>query len=100
MDTACLEGPPAALAMDFDVNAAAGRQRRANAARAASGRRRRIDPTTCDREYTAAELEFMRAMDAYKRGSGRMFPTWSEVLEVLQSLGYAKAEAPSPAWAH
>ncbi len=30
------------------------------------------------------------AMNEYKRTSGRMFPTWSEVLEVLQGLGYEK----------
>jgi hypothetical protein len=29
-------------------------------------------------------------MQAYKQSSGRMFPTWSEVLEVLQGLGYQK----------
>jgi hypothetical protein len=29
-------------------------------------------------------------MEEYKRRSGRMFPTWSEVLEVLQGLGYEK----------
>src|SRR5262245_56458109 len=28
-------------------------------ARAASGRRRLIDPTTCERDYSAAEMEFM-----------------------------------------
>jgi hypothetical protein len=28
-------------------------------ARAASGRRRRVDPTTCERDYSDAELEFM-----------------------------------------
>ena len=39
----------------------------------------------------ASELEFMQAMQAYKLSSGRMFPTWSEVLEVLRSLGYQKA---------
>jgi hypothetical protein len=37
-----------------------------------------------------AELDFMRAMDQYKKASGRMFPTWSEILEVLKSLGYEK----------
>jgi hypothetical protein len=35
----------------------------------------------------------MLAMDAYKKSSGRMFPTWSEVLEVLHSLGYRKQPA-------
>jgi hypothetical protein len=29
-------------------------------------------------------------MEEYKKSSGRMFPTWSEVLEVLRSLGYEK----------
>jgi hypothetical protein len=56
-----------------------------------SGRRRLVDPTTCERDYASAELEFMQAMQKYKQWSGRMFPTWSEVLEVLQGLGYEKA---------
>ena len=34
----------------------------------------------------------MEAMHDYKLTSGRMFPTWSEVLEVLLSLGYEKPE--------
>lgn len=41
-------------------------------------------------EYTADQLEFMNAMHAYKRTRQRMFPAWSEVLAVLQSLGYRK----------
>ena len=53
-------------------------------------RRRFIDPTTCERDYGADELEFMQALDCYKRASGRMFPTCSEILEVVRSLGYAK----------
>lgn len=53
-------------------------------------RRRQIDPTTCEREYTPDEVEFMNALDEYKRRSGRMFPTCSEVLEVIRGLGYAK----------
>ncbi len=63
---------------------------RAALARHASGRRRFVDPTTCERDYSEAEMEFMLAMNAYKQRSGRMFPTWSEVLEVLKSLGYEK----------
>ena len=53
-------------------------------------RRRMIDPTTCERDYSLDEVEFMKAMDEYKRKSGRMFPTWSEVLEVVRGLGYVK----------
>ena len=61
-------------------------------------RRRQIDPTTCERDYTAEEIEFMSALDAYKRSSGRMFPTCSEVLEVIRALGYEKQPGdPAPA---
>jgi hypothetical protein len=58
--------------------------------RAASGRRRFVDPTTCERDYSGAELEFMAAIQEYKQRSGRAFPTWSEVLEVVRDLGYQK----------
>lgn len=57
-------------------------------------RRRQIDPTTCEREYTDEEVEFMQALDQYKRDSGRMFPTCSEILEVLRKIGYVKGAAP------
>jgi hypothetical protein len=53
-------------------------------------RRRQIDPTTCERDYNVEEVEFMQALDAYKRASGRMFPTCSEILEVIRKLGYAR----------
>lgn len=53
-------------------------------------RRRQIDPTTCERDYSDQEVAFMNALDDYKRKSGRMFPTCSEVLEVIRSLGYVQ----------
>jgi hypothetical protein len=55
--------------------------------------RLRINPTTCDKDYSDGEISFMNAMDQYKRANRRPFPTWSEVLEVLESLGYRKVEA-------
>lgn len=61
-----------------------------------TSRRRQIDPTTCERDYTDQEIEFMHALDEYKRTSGRMFPTCSEILEVLQNLGYQKVAATAP----
>lgn len=61
--------------------------------RAKVSRRRQIDPTTCERDYTPEELEFMSALDEYKRTSGRMFPTCSEILEVITNLGYRKPSA-------
>lgn len=55
-------------------------------------RRRQIDPTTCERDYNNDEIEFMHALDHYKRVNGRMFPTCSEILEVIRSLGYVKKQ--------
>ena len=58
-------------------------------------RRRQIDPTTCERDYSDDEIAFMKAMDQYKRDNRRPFPTWSEVLEVLRALGYRKVAEPT-----
>src|SRR3954453_11460428 len=50
------------------------------------------------RESSEAELELMTAMQEYKERSGRLFPTWSEVLEVLTALGYRReGGGPPPA---
>jgi hypothetical protein len=73
------------------INAqATARASRAAKARNSSGRRRFVDPTTCEREYDIDEMEFLKAIEDYKKSSGRSFPTWSEVLEVVKSLGYVK----------
>ena len=53
-------------------------------------RSRWIDPTTCERDYSADEVEFMQALDQYKHSNGRMFPTCSEILEVVRLLGYTR----------
>ena len=58
-------------------------------------RRRHIDPTTCERDYTIQEREFMIALNEYKRASGRMFPTCSEILEVIRNLGYIQCDLPT-----
>lgn len=68
-------------------------ERRLSERREKVNRRRQIDPTTCERDYTDDEVEFMHALDAYKRSSGRMFPTCSEILEVLKGLGYQRTSA-------
>ena len=36
------------------------------------------------------QLEFIKAMDEYKRANNRPFPTWTEVLDVILYLGYRK----------
>lgn len=61
-------------------------------------RRRQIDPTTCERDYSEEEVEFMQALDAYKRRAGRMFPTCSEILEVLRDMGYVRMTPEQKSW--
>lgn len=71
-------------------------ERRVVERRVKVNRRRQIDPTTCERDYTQDEIEFMNALDEYKRANGRMFPTCSEVLEVIRKLGYQRRPAVEP----
>lgn len=41
-------------------------------------------------ELTAAQSEFVRAVETYKHVNKKRFPTWTEVLEVVDQLGYRK----------
>jgi hypothetical protein len=36
------------------------------------------------------QLDFIKAMDEYKRVNDRPFPTWTEVLDVMLYLGYRR----------
>jgi hypothetical protein len=66
-------------------------------ARLKKERRRRIDPTTFDKQYTDDELEFMNAMQRFKELSGKTFPTHGEVLKIAVELGYRRAiDEPNP----
>lgn len=53
-------------------------------------RRRRIDPTTFEKQYTDDEIEFMNAMQQFKVRSGKAFPSHGEVLRVALNLGYRR----------
>ena len=46
-----------------------------------------------DRQYTDEELQFLMAMDAYKRNNQRPYPDCREVLAVFKSLGYRKMDS-------
>jgi len=37
-------------------------------------------------------LEFLKAVDEFKRRTNKPFPAWSEILEILKSLGYRKID--------
>lgn len=41
-------------------------------------------------EVDAEALEFIAAIDRFKKENGRPFPSWSEVLLVLRQLGYRR----------
>ena len=42
-------------------------------------------------EMDEETIEFITAMDDYKRIHSRPFPTWSEVLDVIRTLGYERS---------
>lgn len=58
--------------------------------RAKKERRKRIDPTTFEKQYTEDELEFMSAVQKFKERSGKPFPTYGEVLRVAVAIGYRR----------
>ena len=41
-------------------------------------------------DIDADALEFIEALDRFKKQHGRPFPSWSEVLYVLKGLGYRR----------
>lgn len=57
------------------------------ATRAAPAAERSAPPMA---EIDADALEFIEAIDRFKREHGRPFPSWSEVLMVLRELGYRR----------
>ena len=55
------------------------------------GRRRSDDRRSAEEgEMTAEQFEFCMAIETYKKANKKMFPTWTEVLEVITQLGYRK----------
>src|SRR5262245_59756224 len=60
------------------------------------GRRRSDDRKAAEEgEMTAEQFEFVMAIETYKKVNKKMFPTWTEVLEVISQLGYRKVESRS-----
>lgn len=41
-------------------------------------------------EMTAEQFHFLSAVEAFKKANNKMFPTWTDVLEVVRLLGYRK----------
>ncbi|MGN6505382.1 MAG: hypothetical protein ACTHM6_07460 [Tepidisphaeraceae bacterium] len=43
-------------------------------------------------EMTVEQFEFVMAIETYKKVNRKLVPTWTEVLEVIEQLGYRKVE--------
>jgi hypothetical protein len=76
-----------------------GEERRAKERREDTGLERRRGPgrrladdrrSAEEGEMTSEQFEFVMAVETYKKVNKRMYPTWTEVLEVIQHLGYRK----------
>jgi hypothetical protein len=57
------------------------------------GRRRSDDRKAAEEgEMTNEQFEFVMAIETYKKVNKRVYPTWTEILEVMRQLGYRKVE--------
>lgn len=41
---------------------------------------------------TAEQFEFVMAVQTYKKVNKRLYPTWTEILEIIRQLGYRKVQ--------
>ena len=68
------------------------------------GRRRSDERKSAEEgEMDAHQFEFVMAIETYKKVNRRLYPTWTEILEVVHQLGYRKVlnrtitlQAPEP----
>lgn len=76
-----------------------GLDRRSSAQNPPSGLERRRGPGRRLSDFTRAAEEgemnreqflFLMAIDAFKKANNKMFPSWTDVLEVIRLLGYRK----------
>jgi hypothetical protein len=74
------------------VERRSGLDRRRGPGRRRSDRRRSAE----EGEMTEAQLEFLVAVNEYKKVNNRPFPTWTEVLDIIEALGYRKVAPPGP----
>ena len=63
-----------------------GLERRRGPGRRRSDERREAE----EGEMNVHQFEFVMAVEAYKKVNKRLYPTWTEILEVLNQLGYRK----------
>ena len=55
------------------------------------GRRRADDRREAEEgEMNTEQFEFIMAIETYKKVNKRLYPTWTEILEITRQLGYRK----------
>jgi hypothetical protein len=55
------------------------------------GRRRADDRREAEEgEMNLEQFEFIMAIETYKKVNKRLYPTWTEILEIVRQLGYRK----------
>ena len=111
-DTPQLVPPRRAVPIDQDLDAWVRRLRRnvPTATKRTSGKDRRqpgvriksgVEPGQFLSEYgadlTSRQIDFGKVMDRYKRDFRRPYPTWAQVLDVIDAMGYRLA-APAVAF--
>lgn len=61
-----------------------------------AGLRRQQDRTAAETgQYAGDPFEFILAVESFKKRNNKPFPTWTEVFELVLSLGYRKVEKPT-----
>jgi hypothetical protein len=86
-DTPCYTGPERRVSSERREDT--GLERRRGPGRRLSDDRRSAE----EGEMSAEQFEFVMAIETYKKVNKRLYPTWTEVLEVVRQLGYRKVIA-------
>ncbi|GDX98214.1 hypothetical protein LBMAG48_06180 [Phycisphaerae bacterium] len=71
---------------DFETGDLSGLERRRGPGRRLSDFSRSAE----EGNLTKEQFLFVMAIEAFKKANGRVFPTWTDVLEVMRLLGYRK----------
>jgi len=57
------------------------------------GRRRSDERRVAEEgEMSTEQFEFVMAIETYKKVNRRLYPTWTEILEIVRQLGYRKVQ--------
>jgi hypothetical protein len=81
---------PERRAQSRDRRAAVDRRTGLDRRRGPGRRRGEVRKAAEEGELSGELLEFVLAVDEYKRINDRPFPSWSEVFEIIQFLGYRR----------